>query len=85
MQAENAGFYPTQFNKLKGKKMLFKVEKCTGASFMYDGSFRVKRVCDQASVVEAFNSVGVECTPSKVLSFPLFICLNRSFTFFFST
>jgi hypothetical protein len=75
MQAENAGFYPTQFNKLKGRKMLFKVEKCTGASFMFDGSFRVKRVCDQPSVVEAFNSTGVECTPSEVKLIPFLMQL----------
>jgi hypothetical protein len=55
--------------------MLFKVEKCTGASFMFDGSFRVKRVCDQPSVVEAFNSIGVECTPSEVKLIPFLMQL----------
>lgn len=68
IHAENVGFYPTQFNKLKGRNMLFKVEKCTGESFMFDGSFRVKRVCDQPSVVEAFNSIGVEFTHSEAVS-----------------
>lgn len=46
--------------------MLFKVERCTGVSFMSDGSFRVKRVCEEASVLEQFNHVDVESTPFKV-------------------
>ena len=68
-KAENAGFYPSEFAKLKDKKMLFKVEKYCGPSIFFDGSFRVKRVCDEPSVIQSFDSVGVESTPSKVLIF----------------
>jgi hypothetical protein len=49
--------------------MLFKVEKYCGPSIFFDGSFRVKRVCDELSVIQSFDSVGVESTPSKVLIF----------------
>jgi len=57
--------------------MLFKVERCTGVSFMSDGSFRVKRVCDEASVVEQFNPIVVESTPFKVYVHINFICFAR--------
>lgn len=77
LKAENAGFYPTHFNKLKGRKMLFKVERCTSVSFMSDGSFRVKRVCEEASVLEQFNPVDVEVesTPFKVNVHINFLCV----------
>jgi hypothetical protein len=47
--------------------MLFKVEKSAGASIFFDGSFRVKRVCDDPSIIEKFDSIGVDYTPSKVI------------------
>ncbi|AES99245.1 replication factor A protein 1 [Medicago truncatula] len=64
-KAENAGHYPPEFEKLKGKKMLFKVEKCTSSSIFFDGSFRVKRVCDDPAIIQSFHFVGGQCTPSK--------------------
>lgn len=42
-KAENAGFYPDELIALKGRKLLFKVEKTSVASVLFDGSFRVKR------------------------------------------
>jgi len=65
-KAENVGFYPAEFAKLKDKKMLFKVEKSFGPNIFFDGSFRVKRVCDEPSVIQSFDSIGVEYNPSKV-------------------
>jgi len=55
--------------------MLFKVEKSSGPSIFFDGSFRVKRVCDDASMIQPFDSIGVEYTPSKVVILPLFVNL----------
>jgi len=66
-KAENAGHYPTEFEKLKGKRMLFKVEKCTGPSIFFDGSFRVKRICDDPAIIQSFDTLGGQYTPSKVL------------------
>jgi hypothetical protein len=40
--------------------MLFKVEKTASAGVMFDGSYRVKRVCVDPSIVEEF------CTSVKV-------------------
>lgn len=64
-KAENAGFYPPELIALKGRKMLFKVEKTNNASVLFDGSFRVKRVCFEPSIVEAFHVAGKESTPLK--------------------
>ncbi|GAU31614.1 hypothetical protein TSUD_63630 [Trifolium subterraneum] len=54
--AQNAGFYPTQLELLKGTKLLFKVEKSSDGSMPFDGSFRVKRICDDISVINTFYS-----------------------------
>jgi hypothetical protein len=59
-QAENCGFYPPEIVSLKGRMMLFKVEKTASAGVMFDGSFRVKRVCVDTSIIEEF------CTSVKV-------------------
>ncbi|MCH87105.1 replication factor A protein, partial [Trifolium medium] len=41
--AENVSFCPPEMSLLKGKKLVFKVEKCSEASSIFDGSFRVRR------------------------------------------
>jgi len=68
-QAENAGFYPPEIVNLKGRMMLFKVEKTTSAGVMFDGSFRVKRVCVNPSIIEEFS------TSAKVCELLSFFCI----------
>ncbi|XP_045810713.1 replication protein A 70 kDa DNA-binding subunit B-like [Trifolium pratense] len=54
-KAENAGFYPNELKDLVGTKLLFKVEKSSSTHVLFDGSFRVKRICNDASVMQIFN------------------------------
>ncbi|PNY04521.1 replication factor-A carboxy-terminal domain protein [Trifolium pratense] len=55
-KAENAGFYPSELKKLIGAKLLFKVEKSSSTNVLFDGSFKVKRVCNDSSILQIFNS-----------------------------
>jgi len=82
-KAENAGHCPSEFEKLKGKRMLFKVEKITGPSIFFDGSFRVKRVCDDPAIIQSFDTIGGLYTPSKVLFHYSFIYISHLFIFIF--
>jgi hypothetical protein len=75
LQAENAGFYPPELVMLKDTRLLFKVEKMCVSSALFDGSYRVKRVCKDPSIVEAFDVVGDNYIPSKVL-FPTILCMR---------
>jgi len=65
-QAENGGFYPTEMSKLKGNSMLFRVKRNASASVMYDGSFRVKRVCVDSEIISEFAETVEDCPPEKV-------------------
>jgi hypothetical protein len=66
---------------LKGRKMLFKVEKTNNASVLFDGSFRVKRVCFEPSIVEAFHVAGKGSTPLKVVVFFFVFSLGEYFSY----
>ncbi|KAK2392196.1 replication protein A 70 kDa DNA-binding subunit E [Trifolium repens] len=56
-KSKNAGYYPPELELLKGMKLLFKVEKSPRiGSILFDGSFRVKRVCSDMSIIDAFDS-----------------------------
>jgi len=46
--------------------LLFKVEKRVSGNFMLDGSFKVKRVCDDESIVKAYEKEIGTCTPPEV-------------------
>ncbi|XP_045814710.1 uncharacterized protein LOC123921661 [Trifolium pratense] len=63
VRGENAGLYPSEFDDLKGMKLLFKIEKKVSPSGRFDGSYRVKRVCKEASIVEAFDLQENESSP----------------------
>jgi hypothetical protein len=65
-QAENGGFYPAEMAKLKGKSMLFRVERNASVSVVYDGSFRVKRVCVDPEIISEFAKTVEDCPPEKV-------------------
>ncbi|CAJ2637774.1 unnamed protein product [Trifolium pratense] len=56
-KAKNAGYYPPELELLKGIQLLFKVEKNSGRDVPFIGSFRVKRICNDVSVMKAFDSV----------------------------
>ncbi|CAJ2652081.1 unnamed protein product [Trifolium pratense] len=56
-KAKNAGYYPPELELLKGLQLLFKVEKNSGWDVPFIGSFRVKRICNDVSVMKAFDSV----------------------------
>jgi hypothetical protein len=64
-----------------GRKLLFKVEKSPRmGSILFDGSFRVKRICTDLSIIEAFDSVSYSYYFNFV--FEYFSCWL--FTLFFS-
>jgi len=54
---------------LSGARVLFKVEKCTPSSIMFDESYRVKRVCTDPAIIKAYALEGVYITPNKVCVF----------------
>lgn len=51
---------------LKGHRFLFKVEKPVAGGF-FDGSYRVKRVCGDKTIVAKFASDGYSYTPTEVV------------------
>ncbi|GAU25697.1 hypothetical protein TSUD_266240 [Trifolium subterraneum] len=53
---QNAGYCPPELELLRGTKLLFKVEKRSSASPLFDHSFRVKRVCNDLSVMDVFDT-----------------------------
>jgi hypothetical protein len=54
---------------LKGKRFLFKVEKPTMATGFFNGSYRVKRVCGDHTIIAKFALDGFDYTPTKVTVF----------------
>ena len=54
------------FNGLVEKKLLFKVETRSVSTAKYYGTFCVKRICDDATILSMFNLVGADLTPAKV-------------------
>ncbi|XP_045824285.1 uncharacterized protein LOC123916785 isoform X2 [Trifolium pratense] len=56
-KAKNVGYYPPELELLKGVQLLFKVEKNSGGDVPFTGSFRVKQICSDVSVMKAFDSV----------------------------
>ncbi|WJX62061.1 hypothetical protein P8452_47097 [Trifolium repens] len=55
-KAEDAGFYPAEFDLLKGKKFLFKVQKSYSGALRFDDSYRVKRICSDEAILKAFET-----------------------------
>jgi hypothetical protein len=51
---------------LKGRRFLFKVEKAELSTAFFDGSYRVKRICGDQTIVAQFALDGVDYTPTKV-------------------
>jgi hypothetical protein len=40
-------------------RFLFKVSKVSSGALRFDDSFKVKRICSDASILEAFNAVRI--------------------------
>ncbi|XP_045799478.1 replication protein A 70 kDa DNA-binding subunit-like [Trifolium pratense] len=55
-KARNRDYCPPELDLLKGKRLLFKVEKVSYGVPRFDGSFRVKRICSNLSIVKAFDA-----------------------------
>lgn len=63
-----AGSYPPEIIMLKGKRYLFKVEKPVDSGGFFDGSYKVKRVCGDQSVIAKFALDGCDYTPTESIS-----------------
>jgi len=66
LQAEGPGVYIHEIVVLKGMRILFKVEKSSTTSSIFDSLFRVKRLCKNQHVIERFLLDGLDYTPTKV-------------------
>lgn len=51
---------------LVGREMLFKVEKKSNSLFQYDESYRIKRVCSEVAIIDAYKLAGEVNTPVVV-------------------
>jgi len=54
---------------LRGKRFLFKVEKPAVSIGFFDGSYRVKRVCGDHTIISKFALDETDYTPTKVFGF----------------
>lgn len=66
------GEYPDAIKAIVGNEYLFKVEKEFDHGVKYDGSFKVKKICDNIAVIEKFKDNNAVQTPKKVCIVPYF-------------
>ncbi|KAK2408366.1 replication factor A protein [Trifolium repens] len=59
--------------------MLFGVDRSLNHGAVSDGSYRVKRVCMDPMIIEAFYSQGPFFTPSKTMSNAIYLDSNGSY------
>ncbi|XP_072077933.1 replication protein A 70 kDa DNA-binding subunit B-like isoform X1 [Arachis hypogaea] len=64
--------YPIIFRNLEGKKVLLKVDTKSLGVDRYFGTFRVKRICDDAAIISMFELAQTEITPLKDAHVPVF-------------
>ncbi|XP_072060865.1 replication protein A 70 kDa DNA-binding subunit B-like isoform X1 [Arachis hypogaea] len=64
--------YPIIFRNLEGKKVLLKVNTKSLGVDRYFGTFRVKRICDDAAIISMFELAQTEITPLKDAPVPVF-------------
>jgi hypothetical protein len=56
-KGEDSNCYPSELDFLKWRKLLLKVEKTnTDGDNLSETSFKVKRICDDISIIDEFNS-----------------------------
>ena len=58
--------YPLLFNELVEKKMLLKIETKSVSPERYCGTFHMKRICDDTTILSMFNLDSADLTPTKV-------------------
>jgi hypothetical protein len=52
--------YPLELDSLKGRKLLLKVEKTNSNGYgCAESPFKVERICDDLSLIDAFDSVRI--------------------------
>ncbi|XP_057421220.1 uncharacterized protein LOC130715169 isoform X2 [Lotus japonicus] len=61
------GEYPDAIKAIVGNEYLFKVEKEFDHGVKYDGSFKVKKICDNIAVIEKFKDNNAVQTPKKLI------------------
>lgn len=52
--------------QLIGKELMFKVEKGSNNFFQFDDSYRVKRICDDLSIIVAYKALSSAQTANVV-------------------
>ncbi|KAJ1426402.1 Nucleic acid-binding, OB-fold [Sesbania bispinosa] len=66
------GDHPPEFGSIVGRELLFKVDKGSGHAFRFDDTFRVRRICDDPSIIGIFKDNSVVKTPEKSVFIPPF-------------
>lgn len=59
--------YPAEFDVWMEKSFLFKVETKGSSNSQFETSFRVRRICDDASILTLFQVDGSALTPKEVV------------------
>ncbi|KAJ1383837.1 hypothetical protein SESBI_43046, partial [Sesbania bispinosa] len=67
-----SGEFPTEMKGLVGKEFLFRVENKDGLFFGLDDSFKVKRACYEASIIDEYKEDLDDETPLKLKFAPPF-------------
>ena len=68
VQLRVATVYPDAVTALVGREYLFKVEKATDHASRYDLSFKVKKICDDAAIINMFKTNEDIQTPTMVIN-----------------
>jgi hypothetical protein len=57
-QGDNSHCYPLELDSLKGRKLLLKIEKSKVDGYdIFEKLYRVERICQDLSLIDAFDSV----------------------------
>ncbi|KAJ1400520.1 hypothetical protein SESBI_29506, partial [Sesbania bispinosa] len=58
--------YPDELKEIVGRELLFKIKNSSNRDFVYDESYKVKKLRDDAEIIEAFKADGSIVTPHKL-------------------
>ncbi|XP_057440291.1 uncharacterized protein LOC130732203 [Lotus japonicus] len=62
--------YPDAIKALIGKEAIFKVEKSSDHGMKYDDSYKVKKICDDLSIIQLFKDKTKIQTPTMLITHP---------------
>nr|AFK33968.1 unknown [Lotus japonicus] len=62
--------YPDEIKALIGKEAIFKVEKSIDHGMKYDDSYKVKKICDDLSIIQLFKDKTKIQTPTTLITDP---------------